>query len=831
MKKSSILKTLLTVLMASVIVFGITTVVSAADSGSKKSGWVYEEAVLEYDYEGEKSYWFYYENGVRATGWKKINNNWYFLADYNVEDFSYDGITGAMVKDCWCQINGVIYHFNTSGVYDKTLNSTTSGWVYLHKVFTFKDAEGDEHQIYTSGWFYYDKGNPVTGWKQIGGSWYYFADKSAYAPGLMTTSCWQKINGSWYHFNASGVNDKSGSNLVGWVKLYDYLDNHPYNWAYFDKPGHNVTGWNYVNGKCYYMNSYDGSLACDQVVDGYYLDENGVWFNTPGWHDLSDEPEYYHEYIYIDGSGSAYTGWHMFDGEWYCFNEYSGRMVTDAVYKGYYFNYDGVCIDQPGWYDADLSPNETSWRYIDSSGRAATGWKMIGGKYYYFDEYNGYMYSGMIMDGYYLDYDGAWVNAPGWHNVSPYPESWEAYVYVDASGHVATGWKMIGGKWYYFDDFDGTMYSNSIHDGYYLGKDGAMVQKAGFYNRSEEGFTPAYVYVDSNGKAPAEGWFMVDGKWYYFSGYCIYRNGIENIDGKLYYFDVNGAWANGWLYVDDSVWYYDYDDNWHVVLAGKRWYYANPNSKLGFLTGWQKLDSNWYYFDLTEYTYSSGHVQYNITTTINTQYIDGKYYIFDDAGRLVKKEGWRCVDYSGTKVWYYADASGVVATGWKKINNEWYYFYEDGAMAYDKAIYEYGYIYYLDKSGKLIRNCFYTDNYGNVYYLDSDGRYVTGWKLISGSWYYFNEYGAMYSEGIYWIDGYYYGFTTEGKMMNGWKCINDLWYYFGSDGRAKRGLQTIDNKQYIFDYYGYMYSDWYAYDEAGNYYYCDSNGVATQVPS
>jgi len=42
-------------------------------------------------------------------------------------------------------------------------------------------------------------GNPVTGWLNEGGKWYYMNEK-----GVMQTG-WQYVGGSWYYLPSSGV--------------------------------------------------------------------------------------------------------------------------------------------------------------------------------------------------------------------------------------------------------------------------------------------------------------------------------------------------------------------------------------------------------------------------------------------------------------------------------------------------------------------------------------------------------------------------------------------------------------------------------------------------
>ncbi|MBS6954927.1 MAG: S-layer homology domain-containing protein [Enterocloster asparagiformis] len=49
-------------------------------------------------------------------------------------------------------------------------------------------------------WLYYQKGKPVTGWKQMENLWYYFD-----AAGLLQTGGWRQIGGKWYYFYSNGV--------------------------------------------------------------------------------------------------------------------------------------------------------------------------------------------------------------------------------------------------------------------------------------------------------------------------------------------------------------------------------------------------------------------------------------------------------------------------------------------------------------------------------------------------------------------------------------------------------------------------------------------------
>ena len=62
-----------------------------------------------------------------------------------------------------------------------------------------RDTAGGWAQNDTGSWLYYENHKPVTGWKQVEGTWYYFD-----AVGLMQSGGWRQIGGKWYYFYADG---------------------------------------------------------------------------------------------------------------------------------------------------------------------------------------------------------------------------------------------------------------------------------------------------------------------------------------------------------------------------------------------------------------------------------------------------------------------------------------------------------------------------------------------------------------------------------------------------------------------------------------------------
>ena len=298
-------------------------------------------------------------------------------------------------------------------------------------------------------------------------------------------------------------------------------------------------------------------------IDGqdYFFDENGTM--KTGWIYSSWSDDWY----YANSSGALQKGWQNIGGKRYYFEPDNDYMFSDGIYTiegdAYYFASSGAM--QTGWiketYTYDDDYTETTWFYADSSGKLAKGWKAIGGKWYYFAEWNA-MYSDGInwIDGqpYYFYPSGelgvGWIKRT--HTYSD-GYSYSEWYYADSSGVLQTGWKNIGGAWYYFNQYGYDMYSNGYYtiDGkpYAFEASGRMITGWG-KTRHEYGdgyVDETWYYADGSGVLQS-GWLNQGGTWYYLdpNGYYMHT-GYSEIDGKEYVFNGSGAWVKkaGWMEV------------------------------------------------------------------------------------------------------------------------------------------------------------------------------------------------------------------------------------------------------------------------------------------
>lgn len=58
---------------------------------------------------------------------------------------------------------------------------------------------------------------------------------------------------------------------TGWHRIGE-------SWYAFGPSGRMMTGWNWINGRCYYLEPESGRMLSDTVTpDGYTVDSSGAW--------------------------------------------------------------------------------------------------------------------------------------------------------------------------------------------------------------------------------------------------------------------------------------------------------------------------------------------------------------------------------------------------------------------------------------------------------------------------------------------------------------------------------------------------------------------------
>lgn len=451
------------------------------------------------------------------------------------------------------------------------------------------------------------------------------------------------------------------------------------------------------------------------------------------------------------------------------------------------------------------------WYYVYSEGSYYSGETVrINGKLYCFDD-EGYMVTGWIADS-----DGT------------------SYRYADSNGVIKEdGWLLYKGEYYYFSwCYMQTGLREIDEIKYYFAEDGHMIK--GWYKDSYGDYYLAY----KNGHV-VNGWYLENGKYYYINEYSRMVTGYYTINEKRYYFNQDGQLQTGWFKSQ-------YDEDM----------YADKNGVLQ--TGWVKSGKDYYYIDGGVMRRSSWvdndnyYVDYEGKMCKNkvVGYYNGKttsYYYLGGDGKVVTSSGWRKIiptnSYESV-TWCYLKTGGVVANGWQKIGEKWFYFSGHSVvrgtfMNLDNQ----RYLFAAD--GSMVTGWYNRDTYGrthgNWYYADSNGKLYDGWLRYGGKWYYFhsgemqtgwisvydsnaNSYKYYYAnedgELVYgwyrydYVDEYgqkktswYYTDPKTGECYTGWVKSGSEWYYI-SDGRMARDGSYLCVKYDEYDnYYGSIYAN------------------------
>ena len=265
------------------------------------------------------------------------------------------------------------------------------------------------------------------------------------------------------------------------------------------------------------------------------------------------------------------------------------------------------------------------------------------------------------------------------------------------------------------------------------------------------------------------------------SGNKVYVYNLE-YNGALtdaFYKAIKGSDKTGWV-----SWMNTNGTLWSYLEGGK------PARNT-----WRELDGKWYHFGRDG--------------IMSTGWVDGRYFCNWDGSMAT---GWKFLDNH----WYYFTTEGSkVANKWSEIDGEWYHFSRDGIMST-------GWVdgrYFCNRDGSMATGWKFLDNHW--YYFTTEGSKIANkWSEIDGEWYHFNPGGIMETG---WVDGSRYYCRSNGAMAHDcWQNMNGNWYYFTTEGsKVANKWSEIDGEWYHFNPDGIMETGWVD----GDRYYCRPNGA------
>lgn len=192
-----------------------------------------------------------------TVGWFQEDGGW----RYRYPD-------GSLCRAKWEYIEGQWYYFNMDGL-------MLTGW---------QKIDGRDYYLHQNGqmavgwtridgkWYYFllnaENGRPAGtmaegGWRTIGSYYYYFNQDGSLYTG------WLNQNGKWYYMNTV-ENSLQGAMFTGWI----HRDNKTY---FTDSNGEMMEGWCEIDGNWYYFYPGSGEMARNTSINGFYLNQDGIW--------------------------------------------------------------------------------------------------------------------------------------------------------------------------------------------------------------------------------------------------------------------------------------------------------------------------------------------------------------------------------------------------------------------------------------------------------------------------------------------------------------------------------------------------------------------------
>ncbi|MGI6512619.1 MAG: serine hydrolase [Catenisphaera adipataccumulans] len=396
-------------------------------------------------------------------------------------------------------------------------------------------------------------------------------------------------------------------NNNGWSEDYQkyYID------------GATVTGFQTIDGNDYYFNDEGIKTVGQKQIDNnwycFLMNQadpvnNGIMVKEQ-FFDLND---FYHaswdkdKTVYYDQYGHMlYKQQHLGDF-WYCFNQYSGAMITG------FFNLNS---DYHATWDRDKTV------YYDQNGHMLYKQQHLGNNWYCFNQYSGAMIKGFFNLN--NDYHAAWDQ--------------DKIAYYDKNGHMLYKQQHLGNDWYCFNQYSGAMITGffNLNSDYhaswdkdkiaYYDQNGHMVYKQQHigdfwycFDRYSGAMKTGFVRLTGEYHSPKEN----DKTVYYDSnGRMLYKQ--QHIGDFWYCFDqYSGAMKTGFVYIDSD---------YHAANENDKTVYYDKNGHM--LYGYQMINGNEYYFnkysgalDYTPYRNLLNQLKSKIESYINSNKYSGELW-------------------------------------------------------------------------------------------------------------------------------------------------------------------------------------------------------------
>lgn len=199
--------------------------------------------------------------------------------------------------------------------------------------------------------------------------------------------------------------------------------------------------------------------------------------------------------------------------------------------------YKAIQSKTTGWHGEGLH------RYYISptTGTRAQGLYEINYKLYYFGS-NNFLKVGWIEENGYVGY----ANADGELTQGEAKIDGKYYYFQPETGQLYTGWIMLDGVQYCFDETGHPRTGTYQEDGkvWELDSDGRVKNRLNGWKKTDG----VLKYYDNSG-APAQGWTEIDGKDYFFVDGVSQAGWVET-DAGTRYLDGNGNQMTGWCVID-----------------------------------------------------------------------------------------------------------------------------------------------------------------------------------------------------------------------------------------------------------------------------------------